>query len=110
MNQKPTSIPIYQTATFASGDAEELAAVLSGEEPGYAYSRINNPTVTALGDAVAELHDAPAGLALATVGTAAFVAVVASGVAPLVVGALGARTKALAIETFVHACGPGSMS
>ena len=66
MNQKPTSIPIYQTATFASGDAEELAAVLSGEEPGYAYSRIDNPTVTALGDAVAELHDAPAGLALAT--------------------------------------------
>ena len=59
-------MPIYQTATFSSGDAEELAAVLSGEQPGYAYSRIDNPTVVALGDAVAELHGAEAGIALAT--------------------------------------------
>ncbi len=66
MRQTPTAVPIYQTATFSSGDAEELAAVLSGEQPGYAYSRIDNPTVVALGDAVAELHGAEAGLALAT--------------------------------------------
>ena len=66
MRQAPTSVPIYQTATFSSGDAEELAAVLSGEQPGYAYSRIDNPTVVALGDAVAELHGAEAGIALAT--------------------------------------------
>ena len=64
--QTPTTVPIYQTATFASGDAEELAAVLTGEQPGYAYSRIDNPTVVAMGDAVAELHDAEAGIALAT--------------------------------------------
>ena len=66
MRQAPTSVPIYQTATFSSGDAEELAAVLTGEQPGYAYSRIDNPTVVALGDAVAELHGAEAGIALAT--------------------------------------------
>ena len=66
MRQAPTSVPIYQTATFSSSDAEELAAVLSGEQPGYAYSRIDNPTVVALGDAVAELHGAEAGIALAT--------------------------------------------
>jgi cystathionine beta-lyase/cystathionine gamma-synthase len=66
VRQAPTSVPIYQTATFSSGDAEELAAVLSGEQPGYAYSRIDNPTVVALGDAVAELHGAEAGIALAT--------------------------------------------
>lgn len=66
MRQTPTAVPIYQTATFSSGDAEELAAVLSGEQPGYAYSRIDNPTVVALGDAVAELHGAEAGVALAT--------------------------------------------
>ena len=34
VRQTPTSVPIYQTATFASGDAEELAAVLTGEQPG----------------------------------------------------------------------------
>ncbi len=62
----PTAVPIYQTATFAAGDAEELAAVLTGEQPGYAYSRIDNPTVVALGDAVADLHGAEAGIALAT--------------------------------------------
>ena len=49
MRQAPTSVPIYQTATFSSGDAEELAAVLSGEQPGYAYSRIDNPTVVGAG-------------------------------------------------------------
>ncbi len=66
VRQTPTSVPIYQTATFSSVDAEELAAVLSGEEPGYAYSRIDNPTSDALGDAVADLHGAEAGIALAT--------------------------------------------
>ena len=66
VRQAPTSVPIYQTATFSSGDAEELAAVLTGEQPGYAYSRIDNPTVVALGDAVADLHGAEAGIALAT--------------------------------------------
>jgi cystathionine beta-lyase/cystathionine gamma-synthase len=66
VRQVPTSVPIYQTATFASADAEELAAVLGGDQPGYAYSRIDNPTVTALGDAIAELHGAEAGIALAT--------------------------------------------
>ena len=66
VRQAPTSVPIYQTATFASGDAEELAAVLAGEQPGYAYSRIDNPTVDVLGDAVADLHGAEAGIALAT--------------------------------------------
>ena len=40
--------------------------MLTGEQPGYAYSRIDNPTVVALGDAVAELHGAEAGIALAT--------------------------------------------
>jgi len=65
VRQVPTSVPIYQTATFASADAEELAAVLNGQ-PGYAYSRIDNPTVSALGNAIADLHGAEAGIALAT--------------------------------------------
>ena len=66
VRQVPTSVPIYQSATFAAADADELAAVLSGDAPGYAYSRIDNPTVRALGDAVAYLHGAEAGVAVAT--------------------------------------------
>jgi len=66
VSQVPTSVPIYQTATFASADADELAQVLSGDAPGYAYSRIDNPTVNALGAAIADLHGAEAGIALAT--------------------------------------------
>jgi cystathionine gamma-synthase/O-acetylhomoserine (thiol)-lyase len=66
VRQAPTSVPIYQTATFSAADADELAAVLTGGVPGYAYSRIDNPTTDALGDAVAELHGAEAGIALAT--------------------------------------------
>ena len=101
MRQTPTSVPIYQTATFSSGDAEELAAVLSGEQPGYAYSRIDNPTVVALGDAVAELHGAEAGIALAT-GMAAIHAalpVAARAGDRLLIGQVGygtTRTQALA--------------
>lgn len=64
--QRPTAVPIYQTATFATEDVDELAAVTLGERPGFTYSRLDNPTVHALGTAVAELHGAEAGIALAT--------------------------------------------
>jgi len=60
VDQHPTSVPIYQTATFAAEDADELDAVLLGAQPGYAYSRLDNPTTTALADAIAELEGAEA--------------------------------------------------
>ena len=60
VDQHPTSVPIYQTATFATDDADELDAVLLGSQPGYAYSRLDNPTTTALADAIAELEGAEA--------------------------------------------------
>lgn len=66
VEQTPTSVPIYQTATFATEDAAELAAVTTGDRPGYAYSRIDNPTVAALGAAVADLHGAERGVAVAS--------------------------------------------
>ncbi|MFL5680033.1 MAG: trans-sulfuration enzyme family protein [Chloroflexota bacterium] len=66
VDQRPTTVPIYQTATFSSGDAEELGAVLTDRTPGYAYSRIDNPTTSALGAAVAEIEGADAGHAFAT--------------------------------------------
>jgi cystathionine beta-lyase/cystathionine gamma-synthase len=66
VDQRPTSVPIYQTVTFASEDAAELGDVLTGKRPGYAYGRIDNPTTAAFGRAVAELEGAEDGLALAT--------------------------------------------
>jgi len=64
--QRPTSVPIYQSVTFASSDAEELGAVLTRRTRGYAYGRVDNPTVVALAEAVAELEGAGAGFALAS--------------------------------------------
>jgi cystathionine beta-lyase/cystathionine gamma-synthase len=77
VDQRPTSVPIYQTVTFSSDDAAALGAVLTDEQPGYAYSRIDNPTVAALAAAVAELEGAEAGYALAS-GMAAIHAAIVS--------------------------------
>jgi len=77
--QEPTTVPIFQTATFRSADAEELADVLQDRRPGYAYSRIDNPTARALADAVAELESAESGFAFGT-GMAAIFAALASQV------------------------------
>ncbi len=69
VRERPTSVPIYQTATFSSDTVEDLAAAVAEQEGGYAgygYSRLANPTVDALGDAVAELEGAEAGFALAS--------------------------------------------
>jgi cystathionine beta-lyase/cystathionine gamma-synthase len=66
VEQRPTSVPIYQTVTFSSGDTGELGEVLTGQRPGYAYGRIDNPTTAAFGWAVAELEGAEDGVALAT--------------------------------------------
>ena len=66
VDQPPSSVPIYQAVTFSSADADELGAVTTGRQPGYVYARLGNPTVDALADAFAALHDAEAGFAAAT--------------------------------------------
>ena len=66
VDQAPTSVPIYQTVTFSAADAEELGAVATREIPGYAYGRLDNPTVVAFAAAVAELEGAEAGFAFAS--------------------------------------------
>ncbi len=103
VDQVPTSVPIYQTATFASADADELGRVAGDPRSGYAYSRISNPTTTALGDAYAELAGGEAGLALAS-GMGAIHAALASLlragdriVAPI---ALYGSTRAQLLRTF----------
>ena len=66
VDQRPSSVPIYQTATFTSADAEELGDVAADARAGYAYTRLSNPTSRALGDAYAELAGGEAGTALAS--------------------------------------------
>jgi methionine-gamma-lyase len=48
--------PIYQTATFKFKNADQGARLFQGEEDGYIYTRIRNPTVEAMEDAVAILE------------------------------------------------------
>ena len=53
---------IYQTSTFAFRSSEHGAALFAGMEDGYIYTRIGNPTVRALEDAVAELENGCGGI------------------------------------------------
>ncbi len=77
VHQVPTATPIYQTATFGSADLAELGDILGERQPGYAYSRIDNPTAAAMAGAIADLEGAEAGFAVGS-GMAAIHAAVAS--------------------------------
>ena len=57
------NVPIYQTSTFAFRNAEHGAALFAGSDDGYIYTRIGNPTIHALEDAVAELENGCGGIA-----------------------------------------------
>jgi cystathionine beta-lyase/cystathionine gamma-synthase len=56
--QQPLGTPVYRTAAFIFGSSAEYAAVLADAQPGYSYSRIDNPTVDAFASAVAALESA----------------------------------------------------
>ncbi|MHC4536035.1 MAG: PLP-dependent transferase, partial [Planctomycetota bacterium] len=43
-----SAVPIFQTVSYAYKTAQELAEVFHGRAPGYIYTRIANPTTTAL--------------------------------------------------------------
>ena len=64
VGQQPLVAPIYRTATFVFDTAQQMADVFAGREPGWSYSRTDNPTAQAFADAVAALED-PSGLAVA---------------------------------------------
>jgi len=56
------SPPIYQTSTFAFKDADHGARLFSGEEEGYIYTRLSNPTIDLLARKIALLESTEAGL------------------------------------------------
>jgi cystathionine beta-lyase/cystathionine gamma-synthase len=54
--QQPLGPPVYRTASFVFDSSAEYAAVVNDVEPGYCYSRIDNPTVDAFAAAVAAME------------------------------------------------------
>lgn len=57
------NVPIYQSSTFRFRDAAHGAALFAGDEDGYIYTRLGNPTVRALEEAVGELEHGCVGVA-----------------------------------------------
>lgn len=57
------TVPIYQTSTFIFDNAEHGARCFSGEESGYIYTRIGNPTISALESLLADLESGSTGIA-----------------------------------------------
>ncbi|NVO10674.1 MAG: PLP-dependent transferase [Bacteroidales bacterium] len=50
------TVPIYQTSTFAFENVDEGARCFAGESKGYMYTRIGNPTISALERQIAILE------------------------------------------------------
>ena len=66
VDQVANAVPIYQAATFAAHDVAELGDILTDRRPGYAYSRIDNPTTAAMAAAISEMEGAEAGYSFAS--------------------------------------------
>src|SRR5713226_1440394 len=63
---KPTSTPIYASATFTYESMEEIDKVFAGEKAGYVYTRYGNPTVTALEVAIRTIESGATACAYAS--------------------------------------------
>ncbi|WP_425287861.1 methionine gamma-lyase [Oceanobacillus limi] len=55
--------PLFQTSTYTFTSAEQGERRFAGEEEGYIYSRLGNPTVTVLEERIAALENGERGLA-----------------------------------------------
>ena len=58
--------PIYQTSTFAFKSAEHGAKLFKGEEKGFIYTRLGNPTIEALENKLAQLENGFGGIVLSS--------------------------------------------
>jgi cystathionine beta-lyase/cystathionine gamma-synthase len=64
--ERPLSVPIWQTSTFAFEDAEHYAHTLHQPREGYVYTRYENPTTAALEALVADLEGGAEAMATAS--------------------------------------------
>lgn len=55
--------PLFQTSTYTFESAEQGERRFAGEEEGYIYSRLGNPTVSVLEERIAALENGESGLA-----------------------------------------------
>lgn len=58
--------PIYQTSTFGFDSVQQGGARFAGEEPGYIYTRLANPSLTQIEAKLASLENGEAALATAS--------------------------------------------
>jgi methionine-gamma-lyase len=58
--------PLYQTSTFTFTSAEQGESRFAGQEDGFIYSRLGNPTVKILEERIAVLEQGEAGLAFSS--------------------------------------------
>ena len=58
--------PIYQTSTFAFDTVQQGGARFAGQEPGFIYTRLGNPSVQQVEEKIASLEGAEAALAAAS--------------------------------------------
>jgi len=58
--------PIYQASTFKFKNADDGAACFAGEAPGFIYTRIGNPTITALENILAALEHGKKAIAVSS--------------------------------------------
>ena len=68
--QGTQAVPIYQTSSYVFKDSDHAANLFSLAEPGYIYTRLNNPTNDILEQRLAALEGGVAAVATAS-GTAA---------------------------------------
>ncbi|HXG33095.1 MAG TPA: PLP-dependent aspartate aminotransferase family protein [Bryobacteraceae bacterium] len=76
--QIPVTTPVYTAASYVPGTIEELDRIFAREQPGYCYSRYENPTAAALEELVASLENGHGALACASGMAALQVAVLAA--------------------------------
>ena len=51
-----TVIPIYQTSAFAHESPEKLEKIFNNKSPGFAYTRIGNPTIASFENRMSSLE------------------------------------------------------
>ncbi len=56
--QRPLGLPVYRTAAFGFDTAQEYSDVLGDRQPGYSYTRVDNPTADAFAAGVTALEAA----------------------------------------------------
>lgn len=97
------STPIYQSSTFAFESAEQGARIFAGEEEGYFYTRLGNPTIRVLELEMANLENGEDALAFGSgmaATSSALLALVKQGDEIVASNTLYGGTHNLFVETF----------